>query len=86
MQSDLENKTASFDCDKSTRLITNQVESKFNAFLNGNNKLFKNLLGFTMLDLDKNSNCSNNCSGHGECGYNGICFCEVDFFFLELIR
>ena len=71
MQS-LENTT--FDCDKSIK-FTNQIESKFKAFLDGN-KLLKNLISYTMLNLDNSSSCSNNCSGHGDC-LDNICFCEV---------
>lgn len=58
--------------------LSNQPDSNFNAFLTSSNKLYNNFLKFTMLDLDKNSTCFNNCSGHGEC-FNNVCFCEVEF-------
>ena len=79
------NETA-FNCDNSPTsnpplpvpASADDSSSKFNAFLSSSNKLFNNLLKFTMLDLDSNSTCSNNCSGHGEC-LNSVCFCEVEF-------
>lgn len=82
------NETA-FDCDNSPNTplpvqASTGDSSKFNAFLSNSNKLFNNLLKFTMLDLDSNSTCSNNCSGHGEC-FNNVCFCEVSGYLLNSI-
>lgn len=53
------------------------INPKLNVFLNANNNYyFQNLI--KMLNLDKNSNCSKNCSGHGEC-LQSVCFCEVSY-------
>lgn len=63
--------------DNSSKLTESQTNPKLNAFLSTDNRYIQNLL--KMLSLEKeDSNCSNNCSGHGDC-LDSVCFCEVEF-------
>lgn len=57
--------------------LSQSTDPKLDALLTNDNRYLQKLL--KMLSLENESNCSNNCSGHGEC-FNSVCFCEVSFF------